>query len=313
MTAQINSLTQLAQYTTIVADTGDLSAIARLKPIDATTNPSLITAAFADGSHDDIINKFNHLDTQDTIDALTVALGVEISKLITGRISTEVDARLSFDSKSTVDKALQFIEMYAKHGVDSERVLIKIAATWQGIKAAETLEKQGIHCNLTLLFTDTQAAACADAGVTLISPFVGRITDWQKVQTGVQNIAIDDDMGVRSVKNIYHYYKTHGYTTQVMGASFRSIEQIIALAGCDLLTISPSLLDALAQSQQSVTPILSASSPCLQPKPDTLSETQFHHAQDNHPLNSLLIKGIDGFINARQALADQLERRKMQR
>ncbi|MDO4251599.1 MAG: transaldolase family protein, partial [Moraxella sp.] len=167
----MNSLQQLAKFTTIVADTGDLSAIARLRPVDATTNPSLITAAFADSTHNELMRQVAHLDIDDAIDTLTVTLGAQIAQLITGRVSTEVDARLSFDTEGTVKKALEFIQLYDKLGIASERILIKIAATWQGIKAAEILEKQGIHCNLTLLFTDTQAYACADAGVTLISPF----------------------------------------------------------------------------------------------------------------------------------------------
>ncbi|PNP99055.1 transaldolase [Moraxella sp. RCAD0137] len=301
----MNSLEQLSQLTTIVADTGDLSAIARLKPVDATTNPSLITAAFASGEHDELLSQIKGLDTDTAIDTLTVALGHLISTLIQGRVSTEVDARLSFDTDATIAKAYDYIDRYAKLGVDKERVLIKIASTWQGIKAAEQLEKQGIHCNLTLLFTDTQARACADAGVTLISPFVGRITDWQKAHENRQDIAINEDMGVNSVKSIYQFYKSHGYHTQVMGASFRSIEQIIALAGCDLLTISPALLDELANSQLPVTRQLIQNSE-ISTKPTPLSQADFEQAQDAHPLNSLLIKGIDGFVAAREKLVEQL-------
>lgn len=301
----MNSLEQLAKYTTIVADTGDLVAIKRWKPIDATTNPSLITAAFANGIDDELLAKIRHLDIQTAIDTLTVELGVQISQQISGRVSTEVDARLSFDTEATVAKALQYIEQYAKSGISSQRVLIKIAATYQGIKAAEILEKQGIGCNLTLLFTDTQAHACADAGVTLISPFVGRITDWQKRHHNLDAVATDDDMGVQSVKRIYQYYKEHGYQTQVMGASFRNIDQIIALAGCDLLTISPALLEALAASSSPVVPRLH-NQPASKPRLTPLSQTDFVKSQDEHPLNELLLAGIDGFITARDKLAKQL-------
>ena len=301
----MNTLEQLAQYTTIVADTGDLSAIKRLKPIDATTNPSLITAAFASGEHDELIASVKGLDADTAIDTLTVALGKEILTHITGRVSTEVDARLSFDTDATVKKALEFIEMYDKLGVPSKRILIKIASTWQGIKAAELLEKQDIHCNLTLLFTDTQARGCADAGVTLISPFVGRITDWQKAHEQKSAIAISDDMGVNSVKAIYNFYKAHGYHTEVMGASFRSSAQILALAGCDLLTISPALLDELAGMDTEVSRVLNPVQD-TSPKPVALSLDDFTNIQDAHPLNALLLKGIDGFVQARDTLAQQL-------
>ena len=301
----MNTLEQLAQYTTIVADTGDLSAIKRLKPIDATTNPSLITAAFASGEHDELIASVKGLDADTAIDTLTVALGKEILTHITGRVSTEVDARLSFDTDATVKKALEFIEMYDKLGVPSKRILIKIASTWQGIKAAELLEKQDIHCNLTLLFTDTQARGCADAGVTLISPFVGRITDWQKAHEQKSAIAISDDMGVNSVKAIYNFYKAHGYHTEVMGASFRNSAQILALAGCDLLTISPALLDELAGMDTEVSRVLNPVQD-TSPKPVALSLDDFTNIQDAHPLNALLLKGIDGFVQARDTLAQQL-------
>ncbi len=310
----MNSLSQLAKHTTIVADTGDLAAIARLEPIDATTNPSLITAAISDTlagkdgamPKDALLALIKGLNTDAAIDALTIALGVEISKLIPGRVSTEVDARLSYNTDATVEKALEYIAAYAAAGVDPERVLIKIASTWEGIAAAEILEQQGIHCNLTLLFTDTQARACADAGVTLISPFVGRITDFQKAREDKDSIAIGDDMGVNSVKSIYQYYKQHGYATQVMGASFRTTEQIIALAGCDLLTISPALLDALSAQDTPVVKQLDFSGETL-PKQPRLSEAEFRHAQEKHPLNALLTKGIDGFIDARAKLVGLLE------
>lgn len=300
-----NSLTELAKHTTIVADTGDLSAIARLRPQDATTNPSLITAALLSGEHDDLIDQVKGQDVDVAIDHLTVALGKKISELVEGRVSTEVDARLSFDTQGTVDKALEFIKLYEELGVDKSKILIKIAATWEGIKAAEILEKQGIACNLTLLFTEAQARACADADVTLISPFVGRITDFQKAQEGINDIAIEDDMGVNSVKSIYEFYKKHGYRTEVMGASFRNIHQLIALAGCDLLTISPALLDELANSSLPAPKALDYQGDVLS-KPAPLTEAEFRAMQDNEPLNTLLIKGIDGFIQARETLANHL-------
>lgn len=300
-----NSLTELAKHTTIVADTGDLSAVARLRPQDATTNPSLITAALLSGEHDDLIDQVKGQDFDVAIDHLTVALGKKISELVEGRVSTEVDARLSFDTQGTVDKALEFIKLYEELGIDKSKILIKIAATWEGIKAAEILEKQGIACNLTLLFTKAQARACADADVTLISPFVGRITDFQKAQEGVNDVAIEDDMGVNSVKSIYEFYKKHGYRTEVMGASFRNIHQLIALAGCDLLTISPALLDELANSSLLVSKVLDYQGDIL-PKPTPLTEVEFRTIQDNEPLNALLIKGIDGFIQARETLTNHL-------
>lgn len=301
----MNSLQQLSKYTTIVADTGDLGAIKRLKPIDATTNPSLITKAFVSGEHDDLVLSIKGMDTDIAIDHLTVQLGKLILDNITGRVSTEVDARLSFDTQATITKAHEFIEMYQKLGVDPARILIKIAATKEGIHAAKTLEKDGIHCNLTLLFTDAQARVCADAGVTLISPFVGRITDWQKKAQNKSHIDIADDMGVNSVKQIYEYYKLYDYQTQVMGASFRSIEQILALAGCDLLTIAPNLLDELANLETPISAKLIAPTQTL-PKSSKLTDSQFDEIQNNHPLNELLMVGIEGFVKARQELADKL-------
>lgn len=313
-----SSLEQLKQMTTIVADTGDLAAIARLKPVDATTNPSLITKALTptDGQTGkqarlaDTMNRYQG-DIDKVIDALTIEIGTQILQLIEGRVSTEVDARLSYQTQATVDKALQYLDAYAKHGVDSDRVLIKIASTWQGIKAAEILEKQGIHCNLTLLFGQHQAAACADAGVTLISPFVGRILDWQKRQENRDDIPVNEDLGVQSVTSIYRYYKQHGYDTQVMGASFRSAEQILALAGCDLLTISPNLLDELSQMQHPVTQKLS---PEMAHATDdsmakmSLSQAEFDKAYEADVVTqSLLPKGIDGFIAARDDLEKLLK------
>ncbi|WP_131668886.1 transaldolase [Psychrobacter pygoscelis] len=307
----MNALEQLRTMTTIVADTGDLVAIERLAPVDATTNPSLITKALTHPDKQallsDNLNRFNgNIDA--VIDELTIQIGCDILKLIDGRVSTEVDARLSYDTEATVDKALAFMEAYAKAGVDPERILVKIAATWQGIKAAEILEKQNIHCNLTLLFGQHQAVACADAGVTLISPFVGRILDWQKRQQNRQIVPVEDDMGVQSVKLIYQYFKQHGYDTQVMGASFRSPEQVLALAGCDLLTISPELLDSLANMDVEVSRQLSPDMAMKNMDRVTLNQVDFDAAyQQDKVTQNLLPKGIDGFIAARDELANTLK------
>ena len=236
----MNQLESLRKHSLVVADTGDIDAVARWKPQDATTNPSLLLTSAEDP-------RFRHLMDRD-MDQVFVNFGREILKHIPGRVSTEVDARLSFDTARSIEKARRFISLYEKAGVKRERVLIKLASTWEGIQAAEKLEREGIHCNMTLLFSFAQAAACADAGVTLISPFVGRIYDWYKQQRKVDDIPVEDDPGVASVVRIYNYYKKHGYRTQVMGASFRKTGQILALAGCDLLTIAPDLLDKLSKT-----------------------------------------------------------------
>ncbi|MGP5174082.1 transaldolase [Psychrobacter immobilis] len=308
----MSALQQLRTMTTIVADTGDLAAIARLKPIDATTNPSLITKALLHPDNQGMLSETmsRHNGNIDAvIDALTIQVGCDILELIQGRVSTEVDARLSYDTQATIDKALVFMEAYQKAGVNSERVLIKMAATWQGIEAARYLETQNIHCNLTLLFGQHQAIACADAGVTLISPFVGRILDWQKRQQNRQNVPASDDMGVQSVKRIYQYYKQHNYNTQVMGASFRSTEQILALAGCDLLTIAPDLIDALAAMDTEVIQQLSPSMSLdvANMKRVSLTREEYSSAyQQDTVTQDLLPKGIDGFIGARDELAQML-------
>lgn len=308
----MSALQQLRTMTTIVADTGDLAAIARLKPIDATTNPSLITKALLHPDNQGMLSETmsRHNGNIDAvIDALTIQVGCDILELIQGRVSTEVDARLSYDTQATIDKALAFMETYQKAGVNSERVLIKMAATWQGIEAARYLETQNIHCNLTLLFGQHQAIACADAGVTLISPFVGRILDWQKRQQNRQNVPASDDMGVQSVKRIYQYYKQHNYNTQVMGASFRSTEQILALAGCDLLTIAPDLIDALAAMDTEVIQQLSPSMSLdvADMKRVSLTREEYSSAyQQDTVTQDLLPKGIDGFIGARDELAQML-------
>ena len=251
-------LESLKRYTTVVADTGDIEAIARHRPQDATTNPSLLFHAARMPAYRNLVEEATESVLQrsgrheemaeEFIDRLFVLFGCEILKVVPGRVSTEVAARLSFDTQGTIDKARKLISLYENAGVPRQRVLIKIASTWEGIRAAERLEKQGIHCNLTLLFSFAQAVACAEAGVTLISPFVGRIYDWYKKQRGGAEIPPDQDPGVASVTRIYNYYKNYGYQTQVMGASFRNVSQIIQLAGADLLTISPDLLDQLEQT-----------------------------------------------------------------
>ena len=237
----MTQLESLRQHSLVVSDTGDIEAVARWKPQDATTNPSLLLSSAEDP-------RFRHLMDRD-VDQVFVNFGCEILRHIPGRVSTEVDARLSFDTARSVEKARRFISLYEKAGIKRERVLIKLASTWEGIKAAEKLEREGIHCNMTLLFSFAQAVACADAGVTLISPFVGRIYDWHKAARKVDDIPAAEDPGVASVVRIYNYYKKHGYKTQVMGASFRKTGQILALAGCDLLTIAPDLLDKLSKAE----------------------------------------------------------------
>ncbi|RIA81824.1 transaldolase [Glomus cerebriforme] len=254
-------LDQIKQYTTIVADSGDFETIAQYKPQDATTNPSLILAATQKPNYTHLINsaveyaknKPGSVDekVELAMDKLLINFGVEILKIIPGRVSTEVDARLSFDKEATIEKARHLINLYKDVGIGKERVLIKIASTWEGIQAARELEKEGIHCNLTLLFSFPQAVACAEAKVTLISPFVGRILDWYKKSTG-KTYAANEDPGVISVAKIYNYYKNHGYTTIVMGASFRNTGEIEELAGCDFLTISPALLHELQNDKKEI-------------------------------------------------------------
>lgn len=257
----MNQLEQLKQFTTIVADTGDFQAMKAFAPRDATTNPSLILKAVQKDEYKHLLEKAVRdnagKSTEDIIDRLLIAFGLEILKLIPGRVSTETDARLSFDTQGTIAKGRALIALYEAAGISRERVLIKIASTWEGICAARVLEKEGIRCNMTLLFSLPQAVACADAGAQLISPFVGRIYDWFKKTTG-QEYSGADDPGVQSVKRIYNYYRKFGYQTEVMGASFRNTSQIIELAGCDLLTISPELLQKLSEAGTPITRRLSA-------------------------------------------------------
>ena len=255
-------LESLKQYTTVVADTGDIEAIAQHRPQDATTNPSLLFQAAQMPAYRHLVEEATEIASEqcgthermaeEFIDRLFVLFGCEILKVVPGRVSTEVPASLSFDTAGTLARARKLISFYEKKGLSRDRVLIKIASTWEGIRAAEVLESEGIHCNLTLLFSFAQAAACAQAGVTLISPFVGRIYDWYKKEHGGTEIAPDHDPGVASVRRIYNYYKKFGYKTQVMGASFRNVNQIVRLAGCDLLTISPELLKELENTEGTV-------------------------------------------------------------
>ncbi len=248
----MNQLDQLKQYTTVVADTGDFESMREYQPQDATTNPTLIYKAVQQEAYrpllDQVLADHGDKGMDDVLDHLLIAFGLRILDIVPGRVSTEVDARLSFDTLKTIEKARKLMSLYEAAGVDRNRVLIKIATTWEGVKAAEELEKEGIHCNLTLLFSFAQAVACAEAGVQLISPFVGRIYDWYKKEEG-RDYEGAEDPGVQSVSRIFSYYKKFGYATEVMGASFRNSGQIRALAGCDLLTISPGLLEELQSSE----------------------------------------------------------------
>ena len=279
----MNQLQQLQSFSTIVADTGDITSIQRLKPIDATTNPSLILKAASQPEYQEIIIKglataqtqpTKQAQLQSAIEAISVGFGVEILNAIPGLISTEVDARASFDMRATIEQARRIIQRYQQAGIGRERVLVKIASTWEGIQAARLLEQEGIHCNLTLLFNFAQAQACAEAGITLISPFVGRILDWHKKATG-QDFTAETDPGVLSVKSIYDYYKACDYQTVVMAASFRNTGEISALAGCDKLTISPALLDALAADSSPLTGHLSSSTAVTRARLPELTEAAF--------------------------------------
>lgn len=308
------ALDQLKCLTTIVADSSNLTAIEKFRPLDATTNPSLITAAAYQIENKPLLEAAYFQAQQEgltgqalierTIDILTVKFGVEILKLIEGRVSTEVDAALSFDSQATIAKAKELLALYSEYGISRDRILIKIASTWEGIQAARVLEAEGIHTNLTLLFGLAQAHACADAKVTLISPFVGRILDWYKKAENVDAYPIEQDPGVLSVKAIYAFYKSHQIRTEIMGASFRSIDQVLGLAGCDLLTVAPNLLAELAQTNRHVDPQLDASQ--IQPAGmlSPISADEFHQQLAQDPMASQLLQaGIDGFIQAREQLA----------
>ena len=314
----MNQLEQLKQRTTIVADSGDIDSIMAYQPEDATTNPSLIYKAAQLPQYQKLVkdavaavkSRQNGKAVQpaDIADYLAVSIGVLILKSVPGRISTEVDARLSFDTQASIAKAREIIALYEEKGIGKDRVLIKLAATWQGIRAAETLEKEGIQCNLTLLFSFAQARACADAGVFLISPFVGRIYDWYKKNNPDTTFTVENDPGVESVQKIYRFYKMHGYRTVVMGASFRTPEQVLALNGCDRLTVSPALLAQLQQTQGPVPAPLTYEGK-VQPKPAAMTEAEFNwaHHQDAMAVEKLA-EGIRLFAvdqNSLEALLSQ--------
>jgi transaldolase len=298
-----SKLDQLKQFTTVVADTGDLDAIARLKPVDATTNPSLLLKAAAMPGYSELLKcavKASQGNLGLACDHFGVAVGGEILKIIPGRISTEVDARLSFDTQATLRRAERLIGLYEEADIGRERVLIKIASTWEGIRAAEQLEKAGIQCNLTLLFGFAQAQACADAGVFLISPFVGRIYDWYKKAESRDFVGAEDP-GVQSVTRIYNYYKANAYPTVVMGASFRNLGQIEQLAGCDRLTISPELLQQLADDHQSLARLLSPGQDAEAKQ--SLSESQFRWAMNEDAMGTeKLAEGIRLFARDQEKL-----------
>jgi transaldolase len=318
-----NLLEQLATMTVVVADTGDIEAIRQFTPRDATTNPSLILAAAQIPTYQELIDRTLRESrtvlgesapveevVAEALDEISVTFGKEILRIVPGRVSTEVDARLSYDTEATIEKARKLIGLYAQAGVPRERVLIKVASTWEGIRAAELLEREGIHCNLTLLFGFAQAVACAEAGVTLISPFVGRILDWYKANTGRESFPGPEDPGVLSVSKIYNYFKTYGYHTEVMGASFRNIDEIIELAGCDLLTISPALMEQL-RNQEGV--LLRK----LDPHKPGVTQEKFHVDKplfdammtEDRMASEKLDEGIRGFSKAIEALEVQLAHR----
>jgi len=300
-----SALDQFKKFTTVVADTGDFEAINKYQPQDSTTNPSLVYAASQLPQYrhlvDDAIEygKKHGKDTNEktliALDKLAVNFGVEILKIVPGRVSTEVDARLSFDTEANIKKAHELIALYKEAGIAKERILIKIASTWEGIQAAKQLEKEGIHCNLTLLFNLAQAIACAEAGVTLISPFAGRITDFYKKRDNKDHYAPAEDPGVISVKSIFNYYKYHGYKTVVMGASFRTKEQVIELAGCDLLTVSPTILEDLAKSNVEVVQKLDASKVIAVPKLDVNEKNFRWLLNEDEMATEKLAEGIRRF------------------
>ena len=300
----MNKLEQLRTMTTVVADTGDLEAITRLKPTDATTNPSLLLKAATLPQFADQVEalKASADDIADKVDRFAVSVGAQINQLIPGVISTEVDARLSFDTHATIAKAEKLIGLYADAGIGAERVLIKVAATWEGIRAAEVLEQRGIHCNATLIFSFEQACACADAGVFLISPFVGRITDWYTTNTDLAIEEPSDDPGVQSVMRIYNHFKAHDYQTVVMGASFRNTGQVEALAGCDRLTISPDLLQQLEADTGALPQCLLDNGDRF-PRPEPLGQSEFLFANNQDPMVAeKLSDGIRRFVADQQQL-----------
>jgi len=319
-----NLLEQLREMTVVVADTGDIQAIETFKPRDATTNPSLITAAAQMPQYQGIVDD-TLKGARDTLgksaapalvanlafDRLAVSFGLKILEIIPGRVSTEVDARLSYDTEATIAKGREIIAQYESHGISKERVLIKIASTWEGIQAAAVLEKEGIHCNLTLLFGVHQAIACAVNGITLISPFVGRILDWYKKDTGRDSYPAAEDPGVLSVTAVYNYYKKFGYKTEVMGASFRNLGEITELAGCDLLTIAPSLLAELQSTEgelpRKLDPVKAANASIEKITMDRATFDRMH--EENRMAKDKLAEGIDGFEKALVSLEEVLAKR----
>ncbi len=316
-------LEQLSSMTVVVADTGELEAIRAFTPRDATTNPSLILAAAQIPTYQELIDEALNNSRKmigskaaveevvyEALDEICVIFGKEILKIVPGRVSTEVDARLSFDTEATIEKARKLIDLYKEFGVSKDRVLIKIASTWEGIKAAEILEKEGVHCNLTLLFGFAQAVACAEAKVTLISPFVGRILDWYKAETGRDSYPGAEDPGVISVTKIFNYFKAYGYKTEIMGASFRNIDEVIELAGCDLLTISPKLLDQLRSSKETLVRRLDASNPMSTEEKISIDKEKFELMMSSDRMASeKLDEGIRGFSKAIETLELQLAHR----
>ena len=316
-------LDQLSAMTVVVADTGDLEAIRKFTPRDATTNPSLILAAAQIPAYQSLIDEALRSSRKligdaapvedvvhEALDEISVIFGKEILKIVPRRVSTEVDARLSYDTDATIEKGRKLIRLYNDAGISNDRVLIKIASTWEGIKAAEVLEKEGIHCNLTLLFGFGQAVACAEASVTLISPFVGRILDWYKADTGRDSYPGPEDPGVISVTRIFNYYKTYGYNTEVMGASFRNLDEITELAGCDLLTISPKLLDQLRESDAALSRKLDATNPIGGEEQIHVDRERFDAMMaEDRMATDKLGEGIKGFSKAIETLEHQLAHR----
>ncbi len=316
-------LEQLSSITVVVADTGDLDAIKKFQPRDATTNPSLILAAAKNPDYIKLIDQALESSRKslpddiseselikETIDQVSVFFGKEILNLISGRVSTEVDARLSFDTEATLRKARKLINHYKSFGIDKERILIKIASTWEGIKAAEILEKEGIKCNLTLLFNFCQAVACANAKITLISPFVGRILDWHKAKTGKDSFSGDEDPGVISVTKIYNYFKEKGFKTEVMGASFRNVDEIKELAGCDLLTIAPKFLEELSREEGELIKKLDENTQSKTSIDYKFDEKDFRLSMlEDQMASEKLSEGITGFSKAIEELEELLSKR----
>ncbi|WP_377292082.1 transaldolase [Rhizobium sp. SG2393] len=313
-----SKLEQLRSMTTVVADTGDIEAVARLKPVDCTTNPTIVlkalgTPMFADAVDEAVKWGNSQTGSSDAVvaavaDRLAISVGAALVGLVPGRVSTEVDADLSFDTKASIEKAHQIIAAYKDRGIERDRILIKLASTWEGIRAAEVLQKEGIDCNLTLLFNKAQAVACADAGAFLISPFVGRILDWYKKSTG-KDYTPEEDPGVLSVRDIYAYYKTHGIDTIVMGASFRNTGEIEALAGCDRLTISPNLLDELEKDTGTLTRKLSPETVSAQPKLDIDEKTFRWMLNEDAMATEKIAEGIRAFAKDLGALRAMVAQR----